>query len=413
MKTLRTLNLSTEPPVKAFLHENGTWYLSHPGKDGETATYSTGITGTEKDIKHYVRKAQIIPLVRNYIAGSLTRKTVARLTIGRNATMSDLKSEWIEWLQANNLTRTTVARYSTTFDDWIEKMNLSSKLPSEVGWKELDGYINSSDAGKKKATRLVHLYALRSFFMFCVGAGYSSSNPPALCKVKIEGMPHEDRETSSSKPFEEPQIFRLLASIKALKEELLSAKNSNRYHGLRLRVFRETSEQRIQWLTFWYAAVIIAYETGLRLGDVCKLEWSCFATDPGLMVVWTDKRDKRISIPISPLLDEAIRSIQPTDAQWVFPEVKEIYNHHQGAVSKNFERTLEKTGFSGAGYSFHSIRHTFVTRMVRNLSIEAKTTVTGGVIPPSRDEILKQIGKMVGHSSIETTKIYDHSHSEA
>lgn len=407
MKTTHTVNLSDEPPVKAFLHENGTWYLSHPGKNGETTTYSTGITGSEKEIVRYVRDAKIIPLVRSYVTGALTRKAIAQITIGRKATISDVKAEWVEWLRMNNVSKKTIERYTYSFDSWLSAMNLADRLPAEIGWKELNEYINSDAAGKKKATRLLHLNAVRNFFKFCAGAGYTNSNPSILCKVNIDDMPHEDRETTSAKPFDDQQVLRLLAKIKSLKEELESAPNNRR--GTRFVIFRETNEQRIQWLTFWYAAVIISYETGLRLGDVCQLEWACFATEPGNIVVWTDKRDKRISIPLSPLLDEAIKAIPQTDARWVFPEIMEMYNHHQGTVTKNFERTLEKCEMREAGYSFHSLRHSFITRMTRTLSMEPRTTSTGWVVPPSRDEILKRVGKMVGHSSIETTKIYDHS----
>jgi hypothetical protein len=36
---------------------------------------------------------------------------------------------------------------------------------------------------------------------------------------------------------------------------------------------------------------------GLRLGDICALEWACLK-EPGKVVVWTDKRDTRVDLPV-------------------------------------------------------------------------------------------------------------------
>ena len=52
---------------------------------------------------------------------------------------------------------------------------------------------------------------------------------------------------------------------------------------------------RLKYLNFWLPAVLIGRYTGLRIGDVVRLEWESLST-PGKFIVWTRKRDKRIAL---------------------------------------------------------------------------------------------------------------------
>jgi integrase len=48
---------------------------------------------------------------------------------------------------------------------------------------------------------------------------------------------------------------------------------------------------------FWYCATLIGCYAGLRLGDICSLEWSCLQ-HPNKLIVWTDKRDTQVELPV-------------------------------------------------------------------------------------------------------------------
>ena len=50
---------------------------------------------------------------------------------------------------------------------------------------------------------------------------------------------------------------------------------------------------------FWRAACHLSLEYGLRLSDIAKLEWVSFLK-PGKLIVWTDKHDRRIELPLHP-----------------------------------------------------------------------------------------------------------------
>jgi len=61
----------------------------------------------------------------------------------------------------------------------------------------------------------------------------------------------------------------------------------------------KTMIKRLPKLAFWYSVVRIGPCTGLRLGDICSLEWKCFDVAAMTMIVWTDKSDTRIILPIT------------------------------------------------------------------------------------------------------------------
>ena len=63
-------------------------------------------------------------------------------------------------------------------------------------------------------------------------------------------------------------------------------------------------------------------ELGLRLGDICKLEWECFTT-AGKIIVHTDKSNKRLELPINGELSELVTQIPVEDGTYLFPEQRQ------------------------------------------------------------------------------------------
>src|SRR5579864_6280473 len=76
---------------------------------------------------------------------------------------------------------------------------------------------------------------------------------------------------------------------------------------------------------FWKFAIQASRELGLRLGDICQLEWDCFR-QPGHIAVWTDKRDKRVSLKLTDGLAVAATLLPVVHPRYVFPEHQELVN---------------------------------------------------------------------------------------
>ena len=155
------------------------------------------------------------------------------------------------------------------------------------------------------------------------------------------------------------------------------------------------------------ALVIIGARTGLRLGDACRLRWEDFGGD-GVLRVKTSKTGALVALPGSELKRELL-GIFNAEAQgrrvrgedFIMSEIAERYARDPSGVSdwvgRYFKRAGLKTSAKEKGWSkarpdasYHSLRHTFVTR-----AIEA------GVAAPI-------VRALVGHNTAAMTDRYTH-----
>ncbi len=119
----------------------------------------------------------------------------------------------------------------------------------------------------------------------------------------------------------------------------------------------------------WHGAILIAAHTGLRLGDVIKLnsghvEGTRFVLRPEK----TKRSRKAISVPLSPPI---LAWIADRDGDF-FPTLK---NKKTGTLSTQFRRIMDKAGVprevkldgdTTAKRSFHSLRHSFTSWLADN-----------------------------------------------
>lgn len=155
----------------------------------------------------------------------------------------------------------------------------------------------------------------------------------------------------------------------------------------------------------WRGLIEIGLHTGLRLGDACRLTWDAFRGD-GTVEVVTGKTGAVVKLPSAGLLDALGMAGQALPSGYVLPDVAAIYNRDPATVSKRvgqiferagIERKIKEKGWSKAraDASFHSLRHTFVTK-----AIEAG-------VPAAI------VRALVGHSTAAMTDRYSHISGEA
>lgn len=156
--------------------------------------------------------------------------------------------------------------------------------------------------------------------------------------------------------------------------------------------------------------ILLALDAGLRLGDVIRLKWE--RIDFQRMIIdglRTLKTGAPIFNPISKRLASALkkrRASQPPDEQFVFPDdVKrlrengdpESVTHEMTVLFRRAGIKVNEIGEDGRTHtlaSFHSLRHTFVSRLMER-----------GVNP-------YYVQRAVGHSTMMMTAHYDHSAAE-
>ncbi|MCX6338912.1 MAG: site-specific integrase [Candidatus Aureabacteria bacterium] len=134
--------------------------------------------------------------------------------------------------------------------------------------------------------------------------------------------------------------------------------------------------------------VIIALNTGMRLGEILNLTWEQINLPHGYITVIKTKSGKQRQIPINGEVRKVLNG-HKRDGIFVFDNNGKSF----GSVKTAFHNALRRSGI--ARCRFHDLRHTVATKMV-----------LAGVSLPVVKEIL-------GHASIETTMRYAHPTPES
>ena len=162
-----------------------------------------------------------------------------------------------------------------------------------------------------------------------------------------------------------------------------------------------TGDQKLQ--------ILLALDAGLRLGDVVTLKWPEIDTDLRIIRRDTRKTGSRVVPPLSNRLIDALveRKAAAADPDgYIFPD--DVARLRDGsntdAISREMTRLFKRAGIQthekdedGKKHtlaSYHSLRHTFVSRLMER-----------GVNP-------YYVQRAVGHSTMLMTAHYDHSAAE-
>jgi len=339
--------------MKIKAHKNGVYY-AHIW----TAMGSRSIslkTSVKSEALANAKAAKIADLESAAKVNALTAETVTRILTGRKQTGSDAHLAWREWANVVGLTHNTVARYDVYIQRFLRDSGFISKSLSGCKDSHVDAFVNPVDAIVAN-TRRNRLCAMQSFFAVAVAKGFVAGNPAAIVDVKMGGLTFAQKEPKVVVPF-------TAAELKTLR----------------------TIDD-----PFWKTFVLLGENFGLRVSDVAQLERASIEK-PGVLVVYTDKRDRRIEMPISPEVLNHLRSLPKTDSTYFFPEQRAtaIDTALRSKLSLYFGRVIHRLGIEGK--NTHNLRHTFATKRA------------------GLGDTVDEIRLKLGHESVETTKGYVHA----
>ena len=248
------------------------------------------------------------------------------------------------------------------------------------------------------------------------------------------------------------EIFRTLAAKAGLEDDP--------WEGVRLRPDdchsrRELTMEELKRLLAaackhgeeWHKLILIGIYTGLRLGDCCRLDWSCFNFAQGVIQLVPEKTKRHhkriVTIPVHPALGRALlwncssltsgetplprfatsgethrasaclrqlgfasADMLPRFAGPVVPGIAEMYGRARWRVSHELAKIFRAAGITTSVWiegrrhrtpeaTFHSLRHTFV-------SFAANAGVP-----------LHVVQSIVGHESTAMTRHYYHENLTA
>lgn len=328
--------------------------------DGKHKTISTHTT-SKKEAEQVVSESGIEHLETAAKAGRLTREAIGLITTGKKLTVAKAIEKFIESLSRRQ-SPGHVYNTRQALNQWLAATPIGSLPPSAITDSHVDGWVNEDNPGVKAGRRRMRLSLIRSFCDYCSDMGWMIGNPAGRRRVTVDlgKLSHEQKETKAIEPFTAAELRKFTDYCK--------------------------SEGHV----FWQFAALVSWEIGLRLGDIASLEWDSFNT-PGRAIVWTMKRDRRVSVPISDALSDVLAQIPVASEKYLFPNERALYSDlsRRANLSTYFKRYCSYAKIE-SGKTFHSIRHACVTRWSR----EGKS--------------LEDIATDVGHASTKTTQGYIH-----
>ena len=364
---------------------DGVYHAAVPA-GGKKKWISTG-SANKAEAEKIVAESKVEELGLAAKAARLSSKAIGQIMTGKNLTCAKAAEEYRRLKLASKAEK-TVFNNLRALDSWMSHARVEAVPPSSITPQHIDRWINDPNLEWKLSTRQINLSGVRNFFEFCTDKGWIASDPSQLVELDYSVMSHEQKEDVEKNPFTEDEVKLILSELRKDWHKAATDKQE---------LFKDSNH-----VLFWLAAVMIGKETGLRLSDIAQMEWRSFS-EPGKLVVWTKKRNKRVEHTIGETLQNFIGEIPVADAQYLFPEQCELARHvsKRAGLSVQFRRLLNRLDID-PDKSFHSLRHYKATQAFSKLD---KDTLAKKL---AESLSMEQIATLLGHSNKKTTKRYVH-----
>ena len=297
-------------------------------------------------------------------ANAITQSSISHILVDRNVTMDDAFKEWMEWLNSRSGSHNTIETYRLRVKRWLDDCKLHNAQPSSITEEDISYWVNR-ECGASLQTRNLDMVAIKMFWKFVVAKGYSVANPSAFVTIHWQNLTQEQRTHRITEIYTDSEYAKAKAAA--------DSNDSDRFTP-----------------GFWGAAVRIARRLGLRISDICTLEWSSFAVE-GKVKINTRKRNIMVELELNhPEIAEALRLFKNEHSVYVWPLERQmvIGSVYRGILSSEYRRMMRNIGLKGK--TFHGLRHTFATEL-RNAGKD-----------------LPHIARSLGHQSFFTTMGYLH-----
>ncbi|HGF9306033.1 TPA: tyrosine-type recombinase/integrase [Acinetobacter baumannii] len=241
------------------------------------------------------------------------------------------KDAFIEYRDVVSAKKKGAKREYTRINYLIDHMN--SELPlSEVDkallieWREYRLETVSGSTARRE------LQVLGAFFTWCINTKMYLSESPMKGVVLPSANPHREKVITD----EEIEIL-----LPFLKDELKS-------------IF------------------FLALETGMRLSEICGLEWDRVRLDQNFVYLKDTKNGRAREVPCTVAACEIIRQRKGYDD-------KKVFSYNAKDASHEFMRARIKAGLYG--FTFHDTRHTAATRIAQKIPLLDLCKMFGWVDP--------------------------------
>ncbi len=349
------------------------WTCCYTNANGQRCKKSTKQTDRQKALEVCLSIERVERFAK---AGTLSEQ-VAKKLIGEIVERTSgeklhdfTTADWFdEWCKGKEQTKSpaTAARYRQVAREFLNAIGNRAKLSlAHITSKDIHVYRDVEiAAGKSPKTANLSVKIVSAAFNAALRQGYITNNP---C-LALEHLPEETAERSTFTP---AQVAKLVSTAEG----------------------------------DWKGAILLAYFTGARLGDVANMRWNSIDLK-GQTITFTPKKTKKpVIVPLHPELESELLKKPGVGRAFLFPALAGKGTGGKTGLSGQFAAIMAAAGIEGkitrhtaegranTSLSFHSLRHSFNSAMAN-----------AGVSQEIRQ-------KLTGHASAEMNKIYTHHELE-
>lgn len=287
-------------------------------------------------------------------------------------TINSLLPKWLLEVKSNEVKKSTISAYNTTFKTHIENLTISNISIKEIKTLKLQSVYNNLKVSRSTLIKINKL--LNSFFNYAEKEGYIIKNP---CNNIT--LPKEKKEVKSVLDSKQKFQYYTEDEIKRLKE-----------------VFKNKKFEKI---------ILFALGTGMRRGEIFGLQWddidfekreiniihnltmSADIIDGKIKNKFSLEPPKTLnSIRIVPMSDNIYKLLSNMEKSSNFVFAPNNGKFDIKYFEKVFKKKLKEANIQGK--TFHDLRHTFATMLL----FHGSNLIT--------------VKELLGHGSIKTTEIY-------
>lgn len=337
------------------------WSVVVTSESGNEHTINLGVSSRDEALR-LVAEGKVSEIEQAAKVSRLTAEVVNLITADRATTLSEAAKQYSTWMEKTNKSERTRINTVEILNCWKEI--IGDKSMSSITEDDINRFVNPMNDPLKRGTRQLRLGAIRGVFNFCLHERIMMKDISRNIRVNLRELDHAQKETEHKSVMSEDEVEFLIAKAAGHPEPPALTQG------------------------FFRAAIIIARDMALRLGDICNLEWDSFDFATKTLTVWTSKGASRVELPMTKRVMTVAAGIKNKDKKYLFPKEREIANDpkKRAMLSVYFSRFFEASGVEG--YSFHSLRATYATTMA------------------NQGYTMDQIAEALGHKSTTVTKAY-------
>ncbi|HKK82267.1 MAG TPA: tyrosine-type recombinase/integrase [Prolixibacteraceae bacterium] len=285
--------------------------------------------------------------------GNLPKRKQVLLEKAKNKVIDHAPEKGLKYIElitnhmlANNMSDNTIDNYGHAFLGFLRDHDYQN--PSEINYQDIVKYLGGMMAkGLSPSSGQMLVSALNYYYK------HVEQNPSIVFK-----LPRPRKESKIRVVFSMDECYTVFNTIENPKQKL---------------------------------ALMIAYGTGMRVGEVVELKWNdvLMAEQKIHIKNGKGKKDRLVMLPAS--LIEMLKNYKAlySTKDYVFDGQIAGIPYSKGSLQKVMRRALEECGLSKKG-SVHSLRHSFATHLL-DAGID-----------------IRYVQQLLGHKDIRTTMIYSH-----